>query len=98
MLIWPIAQSGRCHGKLRAVESNREPQHRGSPQPGGALDLPDDLAGMVAGWLARSRPVTTVLEDDAFLLDPHPAGAFGEVKVRGGRALEVKAYRGGPGF
>jgi hypothetical protein len=57
--------------------------------------FPGELAGMVAGWFARFPAETTVLED-AYLLDPYLSGL--SVKVRGGRALEVKAYRGSPGL
>ena len=39
--------------------------------------FPGELAGMVAGWFARFPAETTVLED-AYLLDPLPARAFGE--------------------
>jgi hypothetical protein len=53
-----------------------------------------ELAGVVDGWFARFPTETTVLED-AYLLDPHLPGL--SVKVREGRALEVKAYRGSPG-
>jgi hypothetical protein len=53
-----------------------------------------ELAGVVNGWFARFPTQTTVLED-AYLLDPHLPGL--SVKVREGRALEVKAYRGSPG-
>ena len=54
-----------------------------------------ELADVVAGWFARFPAETTVLED-AYLLDPHLPGL--SVKVRGGRALEVKTYRGSPGL
>ena len=57
--------------------------------------FPGELAGAVAGWFARFPAETTVLED-AYLLDPYLPGL--SVKVRGGRALEVKAYRGSPGL
>jgi hypothetical protein len=57
--------------------------------------FPGQLAGAVAGWFARFPAETTVLED-VYLLDPHLPGL--SVKVRGGRALEVKAYRGYPGL
>jgi hypothetical protein len=53
------------------------------------------LAAAVAGWFARFPAETTMLQD-AYLLDPHLPGL--SVKVRGGRALEVKAYRGSPGL
>src|SRR5215472_8564752 len=57
--------------------------------------LRGELAGVVAGWFARFPAETTALED-VYLLDPHLPGL--SVKVREGRALEVKAYRGSPGL
>jgi len=57
--------------------------------------LRGELAGVVAGWFARFPAETAALED-AYLLDPHLPGL--SVKVREGRALEVKAYRGSPGL
>ena len=57
--------------------------------------FPGELAGAVAGWFTRFPAKTTVLED-AYLLDPHLPGL--SVKVREGRALEVKVYRGSPGL
>jgi hypothetical protein len=57
--------------------------------------FPGELAGLVAGWFARFPAETTVLED-AYLLDPDLPGL--SVKVREGRALEVKLYRGSPGL
>ena len=57
--------------------------------------FPGELAGVVAGWFARFPAETTVLED-AYLLDPDLPGL--SVKVREGRALEVKVYRGSPGL
>jgi hypothetical protein len=57
--------------------------------------FPGELSAVVAGWFARFQAETTVLED-AYLLDPHLPGL--SVKVRDGRALEVKVYRGSPGF
>ena len=57
--------------------------------------FPGELADVMAGWFARFPAETTVLED-AYLLDPHLPGL--SVKMRQGRALEVKAYRGSPGL
>ena len=57
--------------------------------------LRGELAGVVARWFARFPAETAALED-AYLLDPHLPGL--SVKVREGRALEVKAYRGSPGL
>jgi hypothetical protein len=53
------------------------------------------LAAAVAGWFGRFPAETTAVED-VYLLDPHLPGL--SVKVRGGRALEVKVYRGSPGL
>jgi len=55
--------------------------------------FPGQLPPAVAGWFARFPAGITALED-AYLLDPHLPGL--SVKVRAGRALEVKAYRGSP--
>ena len=57
--------------------------------------LPGQLAAAMAGWFGRFPAGTKVIED-AYLLDPHLPGL--SVKVRGRRALEVKAYRGSPGL
>src|SRR5215471_8637732 len=57
--------------------------------------FPGELASAVAGWFARFPVRTTALED-AYLLDPHLPGL--SVKVREGRALEVKVHRGSPGL
>ena len=57
--------------------------------------FPGQLAPAVAGWFGRFPAQTTAL-DDAYLLEPHLPGL--SVKVRAGRALEVKAYRGSPGL
>jgi len=51
-------------------------------------------ANAMAGWFGRFPAETTVLED-AYLVDPQLSGL--SVKVRGGRALEIKVYRGSPG-
>ncbi len=73
----------------------------GRPGTGGARSLevrwifPGRLAAAVAGWFGRFPAETKALED-VYLLDPHLPGL--SVKVREGRALEVKAYRGSPGL
>jgi hypothetical protein len=56
--------------------------------------FPGQLEAAVAGWFRRF-PARTESREDAYLLDPPLPGL--SVKVRGGRALEVKAYRGSPG-
>jgi hypothetical protein len=53
------------------------------------------LTAAVAGWFGRF-PAETKVVQDAYLLDPHLPGL--SVKVRGGRALEVKVYCGSPGL
>jgi len=53
------------------------------------------LAGAVEGWFGRF-PAETKLVEDIYLLDPRLPGL--SVKIRAGRALEVKAHRGSPGL
>jgi len=57
--------------------------------------LPGQLEAAVAGWFGRFQAGTESRED-TYLLDPQLRGL--SVKVRGGGALEVKAYRGSPGI
>jgi hypothetical protein len=49
----------------------------------------------IAGWFGRF-PAGTESREDTYLLDPQLRGL--SVKIRGGGALEVKAYRGSPGI
>jgi hypothetical protein len=56
--------------------------------------LPGQLTAAAEGWFGRF-PAETRIVEDAYLLDPHLPGL--SVKVRGGRMLEVKVYRGSPG-
>ena len=48
----------------------------------------------MAGWFSRF-PAAAESQQDSYLFDPHLRGL--SVKVRGGRAFEVKMYRGSPG-
>ena len=57
--------------------------------------FPGQLEAAVARWFGRF-PARTESREDTYLLDPQWRGL--SVKVRGGRALEVKAYRGSPGI
>ena len=57
--------------------------------------FPGQLESSVIGWFARF-PTRTESREDTYLLDPQLRGL--SVKVRGGAALEVKAYRGSPGI
>jgi len=57
--------------------------------------FPGPLEAAVARWFARF-PATAQSRVDAYLLDPQLPGL--SVKIRGGGALEVKAYRGSPGI
>ena len=57
--------------------------------------FPGQLTTAVAGWFGRF-PARTEVREDAYLLDPYLRGL--SVKLRGGRALEVKVYRGSPGL
>jgi hypothetical protein len=57
--------------------------------------FPGQLEVPVAGWFGRF-PAGTESREDTYLLDPPLRGL--SVKIRGGGALEVKAYRGSPGI
>jgi hypothetical protein len=57
--------------------------------------FPGQLETAVAGWFGRF-PARTESREDTYLLDPRLRGL--SVKIRGGRALEVKVYRGSPGI
>ncbi len=57
--------------------------------------FPGQLETAVAGWFGRF-PAGTETREDTYLLDPQFRGL--SVKIRGGSALEVKAYRGSPGI
>ena len=57
--------------------------------------FPGQLETAVAGWFGRF-PARTESRVDTYLLDPRLPGL--SVKIRGGGALEVKAYRGSPGI
>jgi hypothetical protein len=57
--------------------------------------FPGQLETSVAGWFGRF-PARTESREDTYLLHPQLPGL--SVKVRGGAALEVKAYHGSPGI
>ena len=57
--------------------------------------FPGQLETAVARWFGRF-PAGTDSREDTYLLDPRLPGL--SVKIRGGGALEVKAYRGSPGI
>jgi hypothetical protein len=57
--------------------------------------FPGQLETAVSRWFGRF-PAGTESRVDTYLLDPQLPGL--SVKVRGGVALEVKAYRGSPGI
>ena len=57
--------------------------------------FPGQLEAAVAGWFARF-PAETESREDTYLLDPPLPGL--SMKIRGGGAVEVKAYRGSPGI
>jgi hypothetical protein len=57
--------------------------------------FPGQLEAAAARWFARF-PATAESREDTYLLDPQLPGL--SVKIRGGGALEVKAYRGSPGI
>jgi hypothetical protein len=57
--------------------------------------FPGQLETALAGWFGRF-PARTESREDTYLLHPRLRGL--SVKVRGGGALEVKAYHGSPGI
>jgi hypothetical protein len=57
--------------------------------------FPGQLAAAVAGWFGRF-PARVESREDTYLLDPPLPGL--SVKVRGGKALDVKVSRGSPGM
>jgi len=57
--------------------------------------FPGQMGAAVGGWFGRF-PAETESREDTYLLDPPLPGL--SVKVRGGGALEVKAYRGSAGI
>jgi hypothetical protein len=57
--------------------------------------FPGQIESAVAGWFGRF-PAGRESREDTYLLDPQLRGL--SVKIRGGGALEVKAYRGSPGI
>ncbi len=57
--------------------------------------FPGQFETAVARWFGRF-PAGTESREDSYLMDPQLPGL--SVKVRGGGALEVKAYRGSPGI
>jgi hypothetical protein len=57
--------------------------------------FPGQLGAAVVGWFGRF-PARMEAREDTYLLDPQLRGL--SVKIRGGGALEVKAYRESPGI
>ncbi len=57
--------------------------------------FPGQMEAAVAGWFGRF-PAVVESREDTYLLNPQLPGL--SVKVRGGGALEVKAFRGSPGI
>ena len=55
--------------------------------------FPGQLENAVARWFGQF-PIEWELREDTYLLEPRLHGL--SVKVRGGRSLEVKVYRGAP--
>jgi len=97
-----------CSGSERMVPAGPGREHvtmaaaqRESPVTEGVRSLevrwifPGQLETAVAAWFGRF-PALVEAREDAYLMDPQLPGL--SVKVRGGRALEVKAYRGSPGL
>jgi hypothetical protein len=86
---WPVsrnaqATAGRPDGQ--AAEGVRSLEVR--------WILPGRFGSAVAGWLGQF-PGEAEIREDVYLPEPDLRGL--SVKVRAGRALEVKAYQGSPG-
>jgi hypothetical protein len=81
------------------VTMTAEPPESPVTEAAGSLEVrwifPGQLTAAVAGWFGRF-PARAESREDTYLLDPQLRGL--SVKVRGGGALEVKAYRGSPGI
>ena len=97
-----------CDGSARNLPSGPVREHvtmTGAPRPNPVAEgvrslevrwiFPGQLETAVAGWFGRF-PALVESREDSYLLDPQLPGL--SVKVRGGGALEVKAYRGSPGL
>jgi hypothetical protein len=76
-----------------------EPPPSPAAEAGRSLEVrwifPGQLETAVARWFARF-PATAESREDTYLLDPQLGGL--SVKVRAGRVLEVKVYRGSRGI
>jgi hypothetical protein len=88
--------AGRCQER---VTMTAEPPRSPVTEAVRSLEVrwifPGRLETAVTGWFARF-PARTESREDTYLLDPQLRGL--SVKVRGGGALEVKAYCGSPGI
>jgi len=83
---------------LRDASTPATPLDSGVAQERSSLEVRWVIAGRMqaamAGWFARF-PAEAEWREDLYLL--HPQLRTFSVKIRGGRALEVKVYRGSPG-
>ena len=93
---YPELAAGQCQ---EHVTMTAEPPENPVTEAARSLEVrwifPGQLETAVAGWFARF-PARTESREDTYLLDPQLRGL--SVKIRGGRALEVKVYRGSPGI
>jgi hypothetical protein len=92
----PVKETQAYPGHLTMTA---EPPHSPVAEAVRSLEVrwifPGQLEAAVARWFGRF-PATAESRVDAYLLDPPLRGL--SVKIRGGGALEVKAYRGSPGI
>ena len=80
---------------LDALTGLPAPPSCGAPSLEVRWIVPGQLAAAVTRWFGRF-PAGVESREDSYLVDPQLPGL--SVKVRGGAALEVKAYRGSPGI
>jgi hypothetical protein len=83
---------------LRDASTTAGPLDSGVAQERSSLEvrwvIPGRMQAAMAGWFAHFA-VEVESREDLYLL--HPQSRTFSVKIRGGRALEVKVYRGSPG-
>ena len=96
---WPNGGTGmrQCPADAHPAIAAADPENLGTAGAG-SLEVrwifPGRLDAAMTGWFRRF-PAWVESREDTYLLCPQQGGF--SVKIRGGRTLEVKAYRGSPG-
>ena len=92
---WPARQGQEQETMTMTAEPTKSPVTEAVRSLEVRWIFPGQLEAAVAEWFGRF-PARVESREDTYLLDPQWRGL--SVKVRGGRALEVKVYRGSPGI